>query len=86
MAWTIEIYCDEQGNSNVKEFLDSIEDKKLKAKVLRDIHDCWENLAPHSESRMPVISETESGSCAPNSPAILQECCILLFRITKSFC
>lgn len=39
MAWTIEMYCDEQGNSNVKEFLDSIEDKKLKAKVLRDIHE-----------------------------------------------
>lgn len=37
MAWHIDFYEDEQGVSTVKEFLDSIEDKKLKAKVLKDI-------------------------------------------------
>lgn len=37
LAWQIDFYEDEQGESNVKEFLDSIENEKLKAKVLKDI-------------------------------------------------
>ena len=37
LNWEIEFYVDENGISNVKNFLDGILDKKLKAKVLRDI-------------------------------------------------
>lgn len=37
MQWIVEFYRDECGASNVEEFLDSVQDKKLKAKILRDI-------------------------------------------------
>ena len=37
LNWEIEFYVDENGISNVKKFLDGILDKKMKAKVLRDI-------------------------------------------------
>lgn len=35
--WIVEFYRDAFGKSDVEEYLDSIEDKKLKTKVLRDI-------------------------------------------------
>lgn len=37
MSWTIDFYETEDGVITVKEFIDAIEDKKLKAKVLKDI-------------------------------------------------
>lgn len=37
MQWIVDFYHDERGSSNVEEFLDSINDKKLKAKIFRDI-------------------------------------------------
>ena len=37
MHWTVEFYRDENGTSDVIAFLDSIQDKKLKAKILKDI-------------------------------------------------
>ena len=37
MQWIVDFYCDERGASNVKDFLDNINDKKLKAKIFRDI-------------------------------------------------
>ena len=37
MSWSIKFYETEDGHNYVKEFLDNIEDSKLKAKVLHDI-------------------------------------------------
>ena len=37
VSWTIEFYKTETGTECVKEFLDTIENPKLKAKVLQDI-------------------------------------------------
>lgn len=37
MSWKIEFYKAETGTECVKEFLDTIENPKLKAKVLQDI-------------------------------------------------
>ena len=37
MQWIVDFYRDERGVSNVEEFLDSVQDKKLKAKIFRDI-------------------------------------------------
>lgn len=37
MSWKIEIYENENGVSSVRDFFDNIKDKKLKAKVFRDI-------------------------------------------------
>lgn len=37
VSWTIDFYETEDGHICVKEFLDEIEDAKLKAKVLKDV-------------------------------------------------
>ena len=38
MVWNVELYKDENGKSNVEDFLNNIEDKKLKVKILHDIN------------------------------------------------
>jgi len=38
LVWNIELYKDENGKSNVEDFLNNIEDKKLKVKILHDIN------------------------------------------------
>lgn len=37
LQWTIDFYRNEKGVSHVLNFLESIQDKKLKAKILKDI-------------------------------------------------
>lgn len=37
MQWIVDFYRDECGASNVEEFLDNVQDKKLRAKIFRDI-------------------------------------------------
>ena len=37
MQWNIKLYEDENGKSEIKEFLDGIENKKLRAKVFKSI-------------------------------------------------
>lgn len=37
MQWKVQLYKDQHGNSCVLDYLNSIEDKKLKAKILKDI-------------------------------------------------
>ena len=58
MVWTVEFYKDENGRSPVEEFLDGIENTKLRAKVLRDI----ELLATHGTAlREPFAVHVENG-------------------------
>lgn len=58
MAWNVEFYKNESGKCPVTEFIDSITDKKLKAKVLHDI----ELLGEHgTQLKRPKVDFLEDG-------------------------